>query len=285
MIRVEGRGFAGSILTLMALAMTKGAQQPDLAWDALTRELDLWQEDGRTATLWWRDDDAADHTDALEQLLELRNTLDVPLALAVIPATATVALRDLLSNAPSVSVLQHGYSHKNFADADGRKIELDDSRPAAYVIGDLATGAQALERFDGHVPVLVPPWNRIAPHLIPFLPELGFRGLSTLGPRNRPNPIAGLRANNVHLDIVDWRGKQTGRPRAFLGTDHILKDAIEHLSARRLGHVDAEEATGLMTHHLVMERDSKEFVREFVAHTTQHRAARWLNTDEIFPAP
>lgn len=269
----------------MALAMTKGAQQPDTAWNALTRELDLWEEDGRTATFWWRDDDADDHTDALEKLLELRSALDVPLALAVIPATATTALQELLSDFPSVSVLQHGYSHKNFADADARKIELDDSRPAAYVISDLATGAMALERFAGHVPVLVPPWNRIAPHLIPFLPELGFRGLSTLGPRNRPSPIKGVHANNVHVDIVDWRGKRTGTPGIFLGAEYILTDVVEHLAARRLGQVDAEEATGLMTHHLVMETDSKEFVREFVAHTIQHNAARWLSTDEIFPAP
>ena len=67
----------------MALAMTKGALQPETAWEALTRELDLWEEDGRTATFWWRDDDAADHTDALNELLLLRTALGVPLALAV----------------------------------------------------------------------------------------------------------------------------------------------------------------------------------------------------------
>jgi hypothetical protein len=268
----------------MALAMTKGAHEPATAWEALTRELDLWTEDGRTATFWWRDDDAADHTQALENLLDLRNTLDVPLALAVVPAHATSALRTLLQSAENFSVLQHGYAHTNFAEYGARKIELDDSRPAAYVIGDLATGTQALESFPGFLPVLVPPWNRIAPHLIPFLPELGFRGLSTLGPRPRLSPITGVRANNVHIDIVDWRGKQTGAPVGFLGQDNILGAACAHLEARRTGTADADEATGLMTHHAVMETESKEFVRKFVEYTKHHPAAQWLSAEKVFPA-
>ena len=28
------------------------------AWESLTRELDLWAAETRTATFWWRDDDA-----------------------------------------------------------------------------------------------------------------------------------------------------------------------------------------------------------------------------------
>lgn len=275
----------GELYISMALAMTKGAQKPETAWDALTRELDLWEEAGRTATFWWRDDDAADHTDALDTLLDLRDTLDVPLALAVIPARATAALRDRLSTASNIAVLQHGYSHKNFADPDARKIELDDSRPAAYVIGDLATGAQALESFPGHLPVLVPPWNRIAPHLIPFLPELGFRGLSTIGARTRPDPIAGLHANNVHVDLVDWRGKRTGRAGSFLGVDTILGDTVAHLTARRTGAADAEEATGMMSHHAVLDTESASFLSEFVARTRIHGAVRWTAAEEMFPAP
>ena len=118
----------------MALAMTKGALQTETAWEALTRELDLWEEDGRTATFWWRDDDAADHTDALNELLLLRTALGVPLALAVIPATATPELRAALDQNSAIAVLQHGYSHTNFAGPDERKIELDGSRPATYVL-------------------------------------------------------------------------------------------------------------------------------------------------------
>lgn len=268
----------------MALAMTKGAQAADTAWQALTHELDQWLESGRTASFWWRDDDACDATPALERLLALRDTLDVPLALAVVPATATPALRALANGSTGVAVLQHGYSHKNFAHEGERKIELDGSRPAAYVIGDLATGAQALSKFNGHLPVLVPPWNRIAPHLLPFLPELGLTGLSTLGARSKPTTFPGLAANNVHIDPIDWRGKRTGRPRGFAGVEAAVEATVAHLAARRTGHADSEEATGLMTHHAVMETDSQDFVREFVSLVRDHPAATWLSAAEIFSA-
>jgi hypothetical protein len=51
----------------------------------LTAELDLWSAAERPATLWWRDDDAAEVTPALERLLALADATGVPLALAVVP--------------------------------------------------------------------------------------------------------------------------------------------------------------------------------------------------------
>ena len=255
---------------------------PDAAWDALMGELDAWAADSRTATFWWRDDDAADHTPALDRLLELRAGLDIPLALAVIPATATGGLRDRLRAERDVSVLQHGYSHKNFASGDDRKIELDDSRPAEYVIADLAMGGQALERFANHLPVLVPPWNRIAPHLVPFLPEIGIRGLSMIGARTRVTIFGEMRLNNVHLDVIDWRGKRTGVARGFLGADNILSDTLDHLSARRAGGAEADEATGLMTHHADMNDAMFSFVAEFVNRTRGHPAVVWRSATEVF---
>ena len=60
---------------------------------------------------------------------------------------------------------------------DDKKIELGTERPAMLVLGELGTGRMALERLFGArpLPVLVPPWNRIAPALVPTLPEIGFR--------------------------------------------------------------------------------------------------------------
>lgn len=263
---------------------------PAPAWDALMGELDTWAGAGRTATFWWRDDDAADHTPALDRLLALRDAVDVPLALAVIPARATPALRDRLASAPGLATVQHGYSHKSFATGADRPIELDGSRPAEYVISDLAVGAQSLARLASHVPVLVPPWNRIAPHLVPLLPEIGFQGLSTIGARAREFPVRGLRQQNVHLDVIDWRGKKTGIARGFLGADNIIADTIRHLAARRAGAVETnravpDEATGLMTHHSDMDDAMFGFVREFVIRTRAHPAVVWQSANEVFSVP
>ncbi|MEP4378123.1 MAG: polysaccharide deacetylase family protein [Alphaproteobacteria bacterium] len=255
---------------------------PDSAWGALMGELDSWAGDGLTASFWWRDDDAADHTPALDRLLEQRAQLDIPLALAVIPANATGGLRDRLADETGISVLQHGYSHKDFNAGEGRKIELDDSRPAEYVVADLAMGGQALEKFASRLPVLVPPWNRIAPHIVPFLPEIGIRGLSTIGARKREAPVRGLRQSNVHLDVIDWHGKRTGMARGFMGADNIIDDTLKHLTARRTGDADTNEPTGLMTHHADMNDDMHAFVGEFVNRTRAHPAVVWQSPAEVF---
>lgn len=255
----------------------------DAPWAALTAELDLWAAAGQTATFWWRDDDAGEMTEQLERLLGLPDKTGIALALATVPKRVDAPFRARIADAANVAVLQHGYSHHNFATPGERKIELDGSRPAEYVIADLAVGMQSLASLPGWLPVQVPPWNRIAPHLLPLLPELGYCGLSGLGPRDRPNALAGLRQCNVHIDPIDWRGRH-GAARAFAGTEHALAAAIEHLAARRTGAADADEATGLMTHHLVQDEETWRFVEQFIAHTQAHPAARWLSARDIFEA-
>ncbi len=253
----------------------------DTLWVALNAELDAWAAAGRTATLWWRDDDAGAMNDALDRLLRLRGARDVPIALAAVPTRLDNEFRARMADEDGVAVLQHGYSHHNFATPDERKIELDGSRPAEYVIADLAVGLQALTSVAGAVPVLVPPWNRMAPHLLPLLPELGFRGLSSLGPRRRPNALAGLRQNNVHIDPIDWRGRH-GPAQTFVGAARAIDAAVDHLAARRTGTADSEEATGLMTHHLVQDDETWQFVEQFIAHTQAHPAVRWLAAADVF---
>jgi len=253
----------------------------DAHWAALNIELDLWAVAGRTATFWWRDDDAGKMTGPLERLLILRKKIDVGLALATVPTRMDDPFRARMAEETGAAVLQHGYSHHNFATPDERKIELDASRPAEHVIAELAVGMQSLASVSGWAPVLVPPWNRIAPHLLPLLPELGYHGLSGLGPRQRQNPMPGLRQNNVHIDPIDWRGRH-GPPRAFAGVENAITTAVEHLAARRTGDVDGEEATGLMTHHLVQDEDTWEFVEQFIALTKAHPAVKWLAANDVF---
>lgn len=253
----------------------------DAPWAVLSAELDLWASAGRTATFWWRDDDAGEMTDQLERLFILRKKADVSLALATVPTRVDDPFRSRMAIEAGVAVLQHGYSHHNFATADERKIELDASRPAEYVIAELVVGMQALASVSGSTPVLVPPWNRIAPHLLPLLPELGYRGLSGLGPRQRQNAMPGLRQNNVHIDPIDWRGRD-GPSRAFAGAEIAIGAAVQHLAARRTGDVDSEEATGLMTHHLIQDDNTWRFTEQFIALTKAHPAAKWLAANDVF---
>src|SRR5205823_4246421 len=84
-----------------------------MTWDALIHELDAWAKAGKTAEIWWRDDDAIAATPALERLLELRQRHDLGLMLAVIPARAADSLVDRLAREPAVAVAQHGWAHLN----------------------------------------------------------------------------------------------------------------------------------------------------------------------------
>jgi len=97
------------------------AKAADQGWKALARELDAWARAGRTATFWWRDDDAVAPTPALKRLLRLAGRHRTPIALAVIPRPAVKSLFDRLADHANVRVLQHGYEHANHAPAGAKK--------------------------------------------------------------------------------------------------------------------------------------------------------------------
>lgn len=247
-----------------------------MSWDELRRELDLWQAAGRVAELWWRDDDAVDATAALERLIALHRHHEVPLLLAVIPARAQPRLAERLKAETGIGVAQHGWAHLNHAPAGRAKAELGPERPPAYVLGELARGALALEGVLGPewLRVLVPPHNRIAPAVAAGLAQGGYVGLSTDKPRRDPPP--GLSQVNTHIDIMNWT------TRGFLGEVPALALAVAHLRDKRLGRADPDEPTGLLTHHLAHDDDAWRFADAFLGTARAHPAVRWRAPRELF---
>ena len=245
-------------------------------WKTLTRELDLWAQAGRTATFWWRDDDAGPDDGRLAGLIALRRALAVPLAVAVVPAWLEETSAALLRADPGCSVLQHGFAHTNRAGPERRKCELVEGDGGLGE--DLARGQSLLARAFGarfHA-VMVPPWNRIDATVAASLAARGFTGLSTLGPR--PVPVRdGVALANVHVDIVGWR-----RGGGFAGEEIALAAACDHLARRRRSTVDGDEPTGLMTHHRVHDRACNAFVARFVATTRDHPACAWQDAATVF---
>lgn len=252
-------------------------------WRVLRDELDRWADAGRCATFWWRDDDAAKAHPALDRLLALADETATPLALAVIPAALDEDAAAAIAGSARARVLQHGYAHVNHEADTRRKAELGPARPAEATLAELDCGrARLADAFGARaLPVLVPPWNRIASAVVAGLAALGFVGLSTYGARESARTEAGVRKVNTHIDIIDWRGT-----RGFVGVAEALALALDHLRARRAGRVDADEPTGLLTHHLVHDRAAWDFVARLVEAVGGHRAGRWLAAPEAFgPAP
>ena len=247
-------------------------------WEQLAEELKAWRGSGRRPRLWWRDDDATSDQPALRRLLDLPGAEGLPLALAAIPATMEESLIRATQGRGRVALLQHGYQHKNHAAPGAKKRELGDERPLDAVLGELREGQRLGSALfaDEWLPILVPPWNRIAPSVAVALPSLGFTGLSTHG--RKPSPPAGLIQVNSHLDIMTW--KPAAR---FRGEQDILADLTAMLRVRRQEDPPGdEEPIGLLTHHKVHDEEAWAFLERFFSTPWVKESVSWEGASSLF---
>ena len=236
----------------------------------LRETLDRMAETGDKIRLWLRDDDAVEPSGALDRLLELTAARTVPTTLAVIPEHTGAALAHRLETAPQVSVAVHGWSHRNYAPEGEKKQELGPHRPAETVLAELKAGFDKLSALHTtrFIPMLVPPWNRIAATLLPQLTALGFTSLSVFGQEREGSPIPLV---NTHIDVIDWHGTRGGRP-----TPELLGELAEWV-----GGSHTPPAIGVLTHHLVHDEAAWDFLEALFAITVGHPACEWIRPDEF----
>ncbi|MGD9510570.1 MAG: hypothetical protein AB7I59_04345 [Geminicoccaceae bacterium] len=225
-----------------------------------------------TVRFWWRDDDAGGDDDRLLPLLHLAAVRRAPLALAVVPAWLTAGTTRQILSAPSATVLQHGIAHADHSLPPAKKIELGGAADAAALLTELRLARERLAAAfgDRFVPVLVPPWNRIAPALLPGLPETGFTGISTFGPR-APDTPPGITRVNTHLDLTLWR--ENARPLP-------LADALDGLAG--LVERRGDEPIGILSHHQVMDAGAFATLDHILALVQAHPGARLATARELF---
>jgi hypothetical protein len=240
--------------------------------DPLYRELERWHEAGRVARLWLRDDDAIEPTPALERLLTETKSYDIPVTLAVIPAFTGEELAARLADKAHVSVAVHGWAHHNHAEPDDKKQELGGPRLEEAILGELYQGFLKLQKLypSRFLTMLVPPWNRIDNGLIPKLPALGFKSLSTYGRVKGTSPLAVL---NSHIDLMDWHGTRGGRPMA-----ELVGELVVELQDRFDGR---SEPIGVLGHHLVHDAAAWDFLVELFEATAGHPAVEWASAASL----
>lgn len=263
----------------MAAERSLVADRAEDGWRALDRELALWAAAGQRPSFWWRDDDVEIPSADLDRLIALSARFDLPLHLAAVPRGVGAPLAQRLAAAPLVYVMQHGFAHVNHEPAGARASEIGAHRPLADQQGDLRAGWRLLQRADlpRLLPVIVPPWNRIAHSTLPALPGLGFQMLSAFDPRPALRPVQGLLQVNCHVDPVRWK-----EGAAFRGADKTLTQVVDHLAARRRGRVDREEPTGLLTHHLQTDEPTWDFIEALLERLAAGDApARWIPLTEV----
>jgi len=259
--------------------MTPGmSSRPSLDFDDLARELDSWAEAGRVAQFWWRDDDAIEPSPALSRLLDLSDSHEIEVAIAVVPASASTRLPDVIGPRRFAAVLQHGYAHRNHAPPGKPAVECGGERPVDVVIDELGEGRRRLAELFGDraEPILAAPWNGIENPVLARLGDAGFRGASAYGPRRAMRGGGGLVVANAHVDPINWR------ERRFAGEDKALSGILGELRTRREGATDADEPVGLLTHHLDHDAGLWKFLDGFFRATTHHVAARWIDVSEAF---
>ncbi len=217
--------------------------------DALARA----REAGREPVFWWRDDDAVTHTPTLDRLLALSERHNCPVTIAAVPGRVEPSLPARLASTPLAEVAVHGWIHRNHAPPSEKKAEFGPHRPLDGLAADARNGLAAARAVFGAglVPVLVPPWNRIAPVLVARLPNLGYRGLSVFGPRGVPGN--GLVTVNTHVDPIDWHASGRG----------LADPAI--LFALAAAAVARGEPLGLLTHHAAQTEAVWDFCEAFLA--------------------
>lgn len=237
--------------------------------DLLARALDRRAAGARPVSLWLRDDDAAGDRPALRRLIELAGAHGVAPVIAAIPGRARDDLAGALDGG-AARVAVHGARHADHALPGARKSELGGERPADLVLAELAHARRRLARLFGDrlLPMLVPPWNRIAAELVPRLSEAGFTALSVFGPVSRAPAAPGVCVVNTHIDIIDWRAGRTGRvPDAlFQELAHALLEPPDR---------DPEQPLGILTHHLDHDRACWRFLEDLFALAAGHPGARW----------
>jgi hypothetical protein len=257
--------------------MDGGALAVSAGWQSFSDELSRWADRGRVVDFWWRDDDATRPSAKLLRLVSLSVQAQVPLGLAVIPEGAEPALFEALGE--GIAVLQHGNDHRNRAAQGEKAAEFPATELREAALRRIATGRARLQALAGErlLPVLVPPWNRFPATLVPDLAGLGFRGYSTFAPRESARPADGIRQVNTHVDLIAWK-----RGRGFVGEERALAEAVEHLSARRTGAVDATEPTGWLTHHADHDEALWGFLARLFEGTSGRTGVRWLHPADAF---
>ena len=243
--------------------------------DPLKSELDLWAANDEVATLWWRDDDAEEPTDGIRRMLELSHGTGATVVIAVVPAKAQDALAPMLLECPTATLVQHGYAHRDHSPGDVKgKWELGLHRPLEAILDELQRGWVRMSDLFGSRarPMMVPPWNRIAPGVVGELAGAGYTTLSTFGPRKSAEAAPGLRWVSTHCDVIAWK-----RDRTFIGAGKTAARLVEHLRARRLGEVDADEPTGLLTHVWANDEEAWNALGAVLELVTNHPGGRWLD--------
>jgi hypothetical protein len=246
----------------------------------LREELGLWQAEGRICTLWWRDDDLVVVSPELHRMRQVSEKFFVPVLVAVIPSLMDKELANATKGMHTFVFCQHGFAHENHAPVGLPNSEFPQGWAVELIEQDLASGRSMLvEQFgERFFPIFVPPWNAFREDKIDILHVLGYLGISQYGPRST-GVVSQFVHVNTHVDIVDWAVAPVF-PESRGG--FLVDRLTDVLRRRRLGIIDTDEPTGILTHHRAMLDDAWQFIDYLLAETHIFPCVQWMSPHDVF---
>ena len=200
---------------------------------------------------WWRDDDVSDSTEELKILISFSYLNKIPVNLAVIPQNLSNEAIKLIKQNSHISVVQHGYSHINYANVGEPLNEFGHHRSLDTQLKEIRIGFDKLKTSFGNqfVPVFVPPWGHIADSVIEQISTIGIKGISMIGDRDKIYP--NLINNNVHVDIHSWKTESDSSYEVNIRSyNQIIDDIFNKIKIEKS---DDECLTiGILTHSQIM---------------------------------
>jgi len=155
----------------------------------------------------FRDDDASEIIPELQQLIDIFQSVQIPLHLAAIPArlskeTASCLLDQKHTNNAPIEIGQHGYSHTNHAASGDYEFGPSRSYPQQY--DDILNGRKRMQQLfgDDFQPVFTPPFHGFDENTLRCVQELDFEIFSSTQRLHFRRYAYSFREVSINLDPV-----------------------------------------------------------------------------------
>jgi hypothetical protein len=241
----------------------------------LQEALEQLEREGRTVSVFFRDDDIDIKEDSLRRMMDVFYLHGVPANLEVVPGCLTEEAVAWLCEQQAefpllIELNQHGWMHRNHELA-GKKCEFGPSRNFQQQIADLANGKHRMDQaFPGAWnPVFTPPWNRCTSDTYLAIETLGFRVLS----KNRGDvPVTAYKFKEIStsIDIFHWKGETR------------LKEPGEIFMAIR-NQCRTDEPIGILLHHKVMSSAALSLLSLLLETLSRYRSVRFHRFQDLLP--
>ena len=200
---------------------------------------------------WWRDDDVSESTEELKKLISFSYLNKIPVNLAVITKNLSDEAVGLIKQYTHISVLQHGYSHKNYANIGEPLNEFGLHRSLEIQLKEIRIGFEKLITAFGNqfIPVFVPPWGHIAESVIEQVSTIGIKGISLIGDHDKIYP--NLINNNVHVDIHSWKTESDTSYEVIIRDYNQIIDDVNNKIKKEKSDDDCL-TIGILTHSQIM---------------------------------